>query len=193
LVVVPAKPWRAKQRLAALKINCRRKSLVMRRVLMLVSKHSPYQMSRILLQCTRLNPTQNQLVPAPRLFHDRARKPREPITFALSAPLVLIPKPFDPMTRSVRMVLEGAFRLGAACLRSDLPARPQVRWSTLGGWRPHCRRRRQLTPGPVREYRRSLPDLIDGEQIGLHQRTRHQCTPTPDPAAFRAMNLTPRL
>src|ERR1700682_2299111 len=54
LVVVPAKPWRAKQRLAAPKINCRRKSLVKRRVLMLVSKHSPYQMSRILLQCTPL-------------------------------------------------------------------------------------------------------------------------------------------
>src|SRR3978361_216015 len=53
LVVVPAKPWRAKHRLAALRINCRRKSLVMRRVLMLVSKHSPYQKSRILLQCTR--------------------------------------------------------------------------------------------------------------------------------------------
>jgi membrane carboxypeptidase/penicillin-binding protein PbpC len=32
LVVVPAKPLRAKHRLAALKINCRRKSLVMRRV-----------------------------------------------------------------------------------------------------------------------------------------------------------------
>src|SRR6266851_4327671 len=41
LVVVPAKPWRAKHRLAALRINCRRKSPVMRRVLMLVSKHSP--------------------------------------------------------------------------------------------------------------------------------------------------------
>src|ERR1700722_19808214 len=41
LVVVPAKPWRAKHRLAAPRINCRRKSLVMRRVLMLVSKHSP--------------------------------------------------------------------------------------------------------------------------------------------------------
>src|SRR3984893_6302408 len=54
LVVVPAKPWRAKQRLAAPKINCRRKSLVKRRVLILVSKHSPYQMSRILLQCTPL-------------------------------------------------------------------------------------------------------------------------------------------
>src|SRR5229473_5903958 len=55
LVVVPAKPWRAKQRLAAPKINCRRKSPVMRSVLMLVSKHSPYQMSRILLRCTSLN------------------------------------------------------------------------------------------------------------------------------------------
>ena len=33
LVVVPAKPWRAKQRLAALKISCRRRSLVMRKVL----------------------------------------------------------------------------------------------------------------------------------------------------------------
>src|SRR6266404_8104306 len=55
LVVVPAKPWRAKQRLAAPKINCRRKSPVMRSVLMLVSKHSPYQMSRILLRCTRPN------------------------------------------------------------------------------------------------------------------------------------------
>src|SRR6202030_4479769 len=54
LVVVPAKPLRAKQRLAAPKINCRRKSLVKRRVLILVSKHSPYQMSRILLQCTPL-------------------------------------------------------------------------------------------------------------------------------------------
>jgi hypothetical protein len=32
---------RAKHRLAALNINWRRKSLVMRRVLMLVSKHSP--------------------------------------------------------------------------------------------------------------------------------------------------------
>jgi len=32
LVVVPANPWRAKQRLAAAKINCRRRSLVMRRV-----------------------------------------------------------------------------------------------------------------------------------------------------------------
>src|SRR5664279_2072511 len=42
LVVVPAKPLRAKQRLAAPKINCRRKSPVMRRVLMVVSKHSPY-------------------------------------------------------------------------------------------------------------------------------------------------------
>src|SRR6266404_948863 len=44
LVVVPAKPLRAKQRLAALKISCRRKSPVMRRVLMLVSKHSPYRL-----------------------------------------------------------------------------------------------------------------------------------------------------
>src|ERR1700681_560564 len=52
LVVVPAKPWRAKQRLAAPNISCRRKSPVMRKVLMVVSKHSPYQMSRILLQCT---------------------------------------------------------------------------------------------------------------------------------------------
>src|SRR5947207_6342224 len=41
LVVVPAKPWRAKQRLAAARINCRRRSPVMRRVLMVVSKHSP--------------------------------------------------------------------------------------------------------------------------------------------------------
>src|ERR1700722_15061987 len=41
LVVVSAKPLRAKHRLAAPRINCRRKSLVMRRVLMLVSKHSP--------------------------------------------------------------------------------------------------------------------------------------------------------
>ena len=32
LVVVPAKPLRAKHRFAALKINCRRKSLVMRKV-----------------------------------------------------------------------------------------------------------------------------------------------------------------
>ena len=32
LVVVPAKPLRAKHRLAALRINWRRKSLVMRRV-----------------------------------------------------------------------------------------------------------------------------------------------------------------
>src|SRR6476646_8142053 len=46
LVVVPAKPWRAKQRLAAARISCRRKSPVIRKVLMLVSKHSPYQMSR---------------------------------------------------------------------------------------------------------------------------------------------------
>src|SRR6202453_5052917 len=46
LVVVPAKPWRAKQRLAAPKINCRRKSPVMRRVLMVVRKPSPYQKSR---------------------------------------------------------------------------------------------------------------------------------------------------
>jgi hypothetical protein len=47
LVVVPAKPWRAKQRLAALRINCRRRSLVMRSgVLILVSKHSPQEMSR---------------------------------------------------------------------------------------------------------------------------------------------------
>jgi hypothetical protein len=38
--------------LAAPKINCRRKSLVMRKVLIVVSKHSPYQMSRFLLQCT---------------------------------------------------------------------------------------------------------------------------------------------
>src|SRR5258706_9933531 len=53
LVVVPANPWRAKQRLAAARINCRRKSPVMRRVLMVVSKHSPYQMSIILLRCTR--------------------------------------------------------------------------------------------------------------------------------------------
>src|SRR6202158_775671 len=53
LVVVPAKPLRAKQRLAAPRINCRRKSPVMRRVLMVVSKHSPYQKSRFLLQCTR--------------------------------------------------------------------------------------------------------------------------------------------
>src|ERR1700732_471329 len=43
LVVVPAKPLRAKQRRAALKISCRRKSPVMRKVLMLVSKHSPYR------------------------------------------------------------------------------------------------------------------------------------------------------
>src|SRR4029453_4319227 len=41
LVVVPAKPWRAKQRFAAAKINCRRRSPVMRKVLILVSKHSP--------------------------------------------------------------------------------------------------------------------------------------------------------
>ena len=32
LVVVPAKPLRAKHRFAALRINCRRKSLVMRRL-----------------------------------------------------------------------------------------------------------------------------------------------------------------
>jgi hypothetical protein len=32
LVVVPAKPFLAKHRLAALKINCRRKSLVIRSV-----------------------------------------------------------------------------------------------------------------------------------------------------------------
>src|ERR1700730_1897605 len=68
LVVVPAKPLRAKHRLAAPKINCRRKSLVMRRVLMVVSKHSPYQMSRILLQCTGLHPTQNHLVETSCLF-----------------------------------------------------------------------------------------------------------------------------
>jgi membrane carboxypeptidase/penicillin-binding protein PbpC len=74
LVVVPAKPWRAKQRLAALKINCRRKSLVMRRVLMLVSKHSPYQMSRILLQCTRLKPTQNHLMETSCLFESGQAK-----------------------------------------------------------------------------------------------------------------------
>src|SRR5450631_2070870 len=53
LVVVPAKPWRAKQRLAAARISCRRKSPVIRKVLMLVSKHSPWQMSSNLLQCTR--------------------------------------------------------------------------------------------------------------------------------------------
>src|SRR4051812_4899598 len=47
LVVVPAKPLRAKQRFAALRINSRRKSLVMRSVLILVSKHSLGQMSRI--------------------------------------------------------------------------------------------------------------------------------------------------
>jgi len=32
LVVVPAKPLRAKHRFAALRINCRRKSLVIRKV-----------------------------------------------------------------------------------------------------------------------------------------------------------------
>src|ERR1700733_4229126 len=47
LVVVPAKPLRAKQRLAALNMSCRRRSLVMRKVLTLVSKHSPYQKSTI--------------------------------------------------------------------------------------------------------------------------------------------------
>src|SRR5712672_3230598 len=47
------KSMAAKQRLAAARINCRRKSPVMRRVLMVVSKHSPYQMSIILLRCTR--------------------------------------------------------------------------------------------------------------------------------------------
>jgi hypothetical protein len=35
LVVVPAKPWRAKQRLAALRISCRRKSPVILNVLIL--------------------------------------------------------------------------------------------------------------------------------------------------------------
>src|ERR1700733_869694 len=72
LVVVPAKPLRAKQRLAAPRINCRRKSPVMRRVLMVVSKHSPYQKS-ILPQCTRdissLNGTKSQRAADPR--HDK--------------------------------------------------------------------------------------------------------------------------
>jgi hypothetical protein len=31
-VVVPAKPWRAKQRFAALRMSCRLRSLVMRKV-----------------------------------------------------------------------------------------------------------------------------------------------------------------
>ena len=35
LVVVPAKPWRAKHRLAALRISCRRKSPVIRNALIL--------------------------------------------------------------------------------------------------------------------------------------------------------------
>src|SRR3954466_14428513 len=39
-VVVPAKPLRAKQRFAALRISSRRKSLVIRSVLIVVSKHS---------------------------------------------------------------------------------------------------------------------------------------------------------
>src|ERR1700689_4922759 len=47
LVVVPAKPLREKHRLAALRINCRRKSWVMRNVDMLVSKHSPQHLSSI--------------------------------------------------------------------------------------------------------------------------------------------------
>src|SRR5471030_1530512 len=50
LVVVPAKPLRAKQRFAALRINSRRKSLVMRNVLMVVSKHSLGQMSTKMLR-----------------------------------------------------------------------------------------------------------------------------------------------
>src|SRR4051794_1604481 len=45
LVVVPAKPLRAKHRFAALRISSRRKSLVIRRVLIVVSKHSLVQMS----------------------------------------------------------------------------------------------------------------------------------------------------
>src|ERR1700726_4344372 len=53
LVVVPAKPLRAKHRLAAPRISCRRRSLVMRRVdIRHVSNHSPTKMSRSLLQRT---------------------------------------------------------------------------------------------------------------------------------------------
>src|SRR3954451_17296313 len=57
LVVVPAKPLRAKQRFAALRINSRRKSLVMRSVLMVVSKHSLERMSSVLLRCSGLDRT----------------------------------------------------------------------------------------------------------------------------------------
>src|SRR5206468_10864756 len=56
LVVVPAKPLRAKQRFAALRISSRRKSLVIRSVLMVVSKHSLEQMSSWLLRCSVRSP-----------------------------------------------------------------------------------------------------------------------------------------
>jgi hypothetical protein len=52
LVVVPAKPWRAKHRFAALRINCRLRSLVMRKVDMRVSNHSPWKNVKYILRCT---------------------------------------------------------------------------------------------------------------------------------------------
>jgi membrane carboxypeptidase/penicillin-binding protein PbpC len=54
LVVVPANPCRAKHRLAALKINSRRKSLVIRNVLIIVSKHSPLLLSSNPLHRTKM-------------------------------------------------------------------------------------------------------------------------------------------